>query len=153
MGLPGLQARRDILKTRLRSIRLTASAGEEEVWRTLERLLVEPQAEYMTGADWKGVVDTAFLLASAQYARALKTMQQPSEGVVTSTTAATRTLNDNFPLSSAHFLEAFSQVKPSLSEKELRFYRDINSKFIPASNDSSSTGSGVPKIPQKQCFA
>jgi len=149
VGLPTLEERRQILKSRLRDISLC-----DDVTDTLEDLVTSAQAEAMTGADWKGVVDTAFLHAAAAYA------QQPKgsddKGVKQS---GPSTINDHFPLTTAHFLDAFGQIQPSLSESELSFYAGINEKFIPSSSRSSCNDAGEKAsqeargVGKKQCFA
>jgi transitional endoplasmic reticulum ATPase len=148
VGLPTLDERRLILETRLRDINLC-----DEVHVTLETLMTCAQAETMTGADWKGVVDTAFLHASAEHFKTVGVKTTTHESI----NLTKPTLNDQFPLTSAHFLNAFGQIKPSLSHQELSFYEGINKKFIPSPSSTGSTASDKPKpaigVGKKQCFA
>lgn len=148
MGLPDLAARRQILQTRLSEISLCAGALE-----AVEGLLTGAQADDMTGADWKGVVDSAFLQASAEHAKSLKGEHGGTRSAADAPSATT--LNEDFPLTSAHFLDAFAQIKPSLSQQDLLFYAGIHGKFRPPAPAAATTlpGEGRGSGRQKQCFA
>ena len=151
VGLPDLDTRRKILKCRLCDICL-ADTRDDNVEDTLEQLLRSPEAESMTGADWKGVVDTAFLQASADHVRQLCDTETVKDINSTSTSAKpSKFVNEEFPLTSSHFLSAFEQLQPSLSSDDLRFYNSLHEKFIPTVSDKVMSIRSI-KL-QKQCFA
>lgn len=126
----------------------------DDVLGTLEGLASSSQAAAMTGADWKGVIDTAFLQASAQYAKAQKKAKEAparkaalvvsastTTTTATTVTTATTAMNHNFPITSAHFMAAFEQIQPSLSAQQLRFYASIHSKFMPRAAAAAAASS------------
>jgi SpoVK/Ycf46/Vps4 family AAA+-type ATPase len=147
VGYPNQQEQREIFETLLRGVRCS-----DGVDGALDHICSHQKARQFTGADIKGIVNNAFLMAAQDYIEGslslsydvdeITTRQQQNEGLDSDASSHQGTMDDVtiFPY---HVMSAFQSTKPSISPSDLAYYDSLYRQFKNGATNSSEIGKRV----------
>lgn len=116
VGLPEPSERRDILAAAL--VRL--SVNLDTMQNAVDCVVSDSKAPLLSAADWKAVVNTAFLAATHD------AIESRNDGIANS---AALTVQSTVTITDAHLRAAYAETKPSISNSDLEYYDSIYARF------------------------
>lgn len=114
IGLPSADDRAEVLKRQLQAL-----AVEEQALSAVHRIAMSKQAQCMTAADVKAIVNTAYLLAAQD-----AIIAGAGHGIV---------------ISADHLDRALAETRPSISSTDLSFYDSIYKRFAKKKSQLNGT--------------
>lgn len=112
VGLPDQSERQEILRAALSRL----SVNLDSVHSAVEAIVSDKKAPQLSAADWKAVVNTAFLAATHDFIDASK-----------SHTISKKV--DKVSITEKHLRAAYAETKPSVSVADLQYYDSIYARF------------------------
>ena len=139
VGYPSKEDQREIYDTLLSELNC-----RDDVDSAVAHVCSHHKSKHFTGADVKGVVNSAFLTAAQDCIEGSLSLTYDVDRDVNSSdkVIAGRKLSSmqDVVITSNHILTAFQSAKPSISQSDLSYYNTLYSQFKLGEVDKSTTG-------------